>query len=175
MMNKVLALFTFSLSAFVVTNYDTQQVLAQRQAPISKIAYASADNTTLEAHLIVPAQNLQRPGAGNLTPYEHHIAKMVEVTNHLCKKDLNLLRVHWQYETTNNTSKPMGTFNVYCSLARKIANEYGLSKPVRISLYRDDNLTEVHHVPTLSITGNKISAWRQLSKSFQQITDREKS
>jgi hypothetical protein len=173
MLKKVLALSTCALSALAITNSLVQPAFAQRQVPITKITYARADNTSMEARLIVPDQSPTQRTSASLSPYDLHVAKMVEVTDFLCRKQPSLLRVQWQY-SGNQGKKSLGAYNLSCNFARKIVNGYGLGNAVNTRLYRDNRFAEVSKIPTLNIKGDKITTWRNVTGSFKQLTEIEK-
>ncbi|HEY9861318.1 MAG TPA: hypothetical protein V6D16_17595 [Candidatus Obscuribacterales bacterium] len=101
-------------------------------------------------------------------PYDVDMAKMFEVTNHLCittraaKNGINGFA--WDYRIDSGR-RPQGQFKISCSRARDVVKAYGEgnSEITDInSLAR--NITDQYAIGTLNIVGNKVSSWMSFTQ-----------
>lgn len=140
---------------------------SKTEFPISLITFPTG-----QTGLFVVPNNQTTPSAygGDLRFYDVHIAKMIEITHYVCKNldsDSPLDSIDWRYQAGNGNIE-MGTFTISCSLADDIAQEYDLGKvedtPILIS--QSEGTVNVP-IPTLKITGNKVSRWRNFTAGFE--------
>lgn len=166
MLKSFLAISVCTLSAFASVGLMTQPASAQARSPITRLAYYRADNTSMTADFIVPDRNPRQPVArGKLRQYDIHVAKMVEVTDYLCGTDRNVLRINWQYSANQGKTR-VGAFTINCSVARDAAVTYGLGKPERTRLLRDNRFAETRNIPTLNINRATIASWLNFAKNL---------
>ncbi len=101
-------------------------------------------------------------------PYDVDVAKMFEVTNHLCittraaKNGVDGFA--WDYRIDSGR-RQQGQFKISCSRARDIVKAYGEgnSEITDInSLTR--NITDQYAISTLNIVGSKVSSWMSFTQ-----------
>ena len=121
---------------------------------------------------------------GKLRRYDVHIAKMFEVTHHLCQRNTTrrtLKGFDWGYEAANGNVY-MGGFRISCRLALEVATAYGSNRSEETVLHlpANDNgdfvrrkngpaviRSEDYVIPILNINGAKISRWMSFVQNFR--------
>lgn len=108
------------------------------------------------------------PRAGLSRPYDVDMAKMFEVTNHLCittraaRSGINGFA--WDYRI-DMRQRSLGQFKISCSRARDVAKAYGESDSELTNINRlSTNRTEEYAIPTLNIVGAKVSKWMSFTQ-----------
>jgi hypothetical protein len=111
---------------------------------------------------------------GKLRRYDIHIAKIHEVTDHLCQKH-NMsaeASLTWGY-AAGNGSINMGRFKLTCEDAFYAFQNIGQQgKPERTVIYRSDESGKdqiVLMVPTLGLNKNTINRWQGVVQRFNPI------
>lgn len=163
----ILAFFTGVLAgSTTILSSANKQAIARTALPM-KIEHAEGTYT-----LTVPDTNTTKSAyGGRLRIYDLHIAKMFEVTYFDCQNIPNAGGRTWYY-LAGNGSIDMGEFTITCNLANEIATTYGLSQPENTAIvYSQEEagppITENQSIPTLDITGNKVSRWLSFVQTFR--------
>jgi hypothetical protein len=111
---------------------------------------------------------------GKLTLYDIHIAKIHEVTDHLCQKYQMPLEssLTWDY-SAGNGSINMGRFKLTCEEAFWAFSGLGhQGKPEKTVIHRSDESGRdqiVLMVPTLGLNKTTIDRWQTMVQRFQPI------
>jgi serine/threonine-protein kinase len=133
--------------------------------PISYITFPTANI----GEFVVPDSNPKNVSAygGRLTRYDVHVAKMFEITHYECRNQSGRLqKITWRYYAANK-QRSIGAFEISCSLANRIASEYGFmsnSEPTEILYYRAEAVVDI---PVLAITGEKVDSWLGFLTTFR--------
>ena len=143
--------------------------IAQSQVQIDRIVFPDPNvrNRTQVANLYVPDQDTNQPAyGGRLRVYDVHIAKMFESTYYECRttESRRWVQIVWRYYRGN---RGQGAYTISCDRANQVVREYGLMNQTETSLviyYRARNNVEL---PTLDITGDKITPWLELVRTFR--------
>ncbi|MDX2212600.1 MAG: hypothetical protein SFY66_04845 [Oculatellaceae cyanobacterium bins.114] len=148
---------------------------------LAAVSPTSAQNTALPMtistaeemySLTVPDPNTTRPAyGGKLRIYDVHVAKMFEVTHHMCEMGRISGGTTWSYRAGNG-SIPMGRFQISCRLAADIASAYGLGKMenTTISFSSEEGGNSSRRtggIPILNITGTKVDQWMNFTRNFR--------
>ena len=128
--------------------------------------------------MIVPNPEItQSAYGGQLSLYEVHIAKMIEITYDDCQQMQRQYGTDaggrtWFYQTENGSIN-IKDFNISCSFASEIVETYGLGKaePTVIKNFVEFQgvNTETRSIPILDITGSKVSQWKDFVWGFKPI------
>lgn len=122
--------------------------------------------------LTVPDTNTTRSAyGGKLRVYDVHVAKMFEVTSHMCEMGRISGETTWSYMAGNGDIS-MGRFRISCRLASEVAAAYGLGKMENTMIFFSaEESGEVSRrsggIPTLDITGGKINRWINFTRNFK--------
>jgi serine/threonine-protein kinase len=150
-------------------------------ATLTMVYPTSAQNTALpmtissagETYgLVVPNTNTTRSAyGGKLRVYDAHIAKMFEVTHHLCQMDRISGSTTWFYNAGNGTIN-MGRFQISCRLASEIAASYGLGKMESTTIFfsgeeGQNSSRRTDGIPILNLTGAKVDRWMRFTSNFR--------
>jgi hypothetical protein len=124
--------------------------------------------------ITVPDRDTTAPAyGGRLRVYDVHIAKMVEVTHHLCKNRRVSPGIIWNYRADNGRID-MGQFNISCRLANDLATAYGLGTSefttINYSMGESGIDPQNFSIPVLNLTGNKIDRWINFVQGFKPKT-----
>lgn len=120
--------------------------------------------------ITVPNSNTTESAyGGRLRVYDVHIAKMFEVTHHMCSSGRLSPGASWSYYADSG-SVNMGNFYISCQLARDIAIAYGLGNSEATTLYvsqeESGRTARNMSVPILNIIGGKVDSWMQFTSQF---------
>ncbi len=130
--------------------------------------------------MTVPNQDLtQSAYGGELSFYDVHIAKMIEITYDDCQQ---MQRQYgrdagsrtWLYKPGNgDDSITPEIFYISCSLADEIVDNYGLGKAEKkvVKSFVENQAaghTETRSIQTLNITGSKVPQWINFVDVFKQ-------
>ena len=122
--------------------------------------------------LTVPDTDTTRSAyGGKLRVYDVHVAKMFEVTHHMCKMGRISPETTWSYMADNGNIS-MGRFRISCRLASEVAAAYGLGKAENTTIFfsGEEGGTPSKRsggIPILSITGAKVDRWMSFTRSFK--------
>jgi hypothetical protein len=113
---------------------------------------------------------------GKLSRYDIHIAKIHEVTDHLCQKYQMSpeAAMTWDY-SAGNGSINMGRFRISCEDAFGAFQSLGLGKagkPEKTVIHRSDEAGKdqiVLTVPVLPLDKNTINRWQTMVQRFKPI------
>lgn len=140
----------------IAGNQEVQQLYSEAIANLP-ITIRSDSKNKRKMEIIVPDADTTRSAyGGRLRLYAVHIAKMFEVTHFLCQRDSSLSWLQWRY-TADNGSVYMGTFDIECSEAKRLASDYDLGQPEQTTIknYRGKNQT--FNIPIFQIfSGQKL-------------------
>ncbi|MGB3534320.1 MAG: hypothetical protein WBA13_12490 [Microcoleaceae cyanobacterium] len=126
--------------------------------------------------MIVPNSDItQSAYGGELSLYDVHIAKMIEVTYDTCQqmkreRGMDAGSRTWFYQTENGSIN-IENLNISCSFAEQIVETYGLGKPeptvVKNFVEFQGVNTETRLIPILDITGSKVPQWINFASGFK--------
>ena len=109
---------------------------------------------------------------GRLRVYDVHIAKMFEVTHHMCEMGRISPGTTWTY-LAGGGSINMGNFQISCDLASDVATAYGIGKLENTTIYfsgeESQGSTRTGGIPILNITGGKIDRWMSFTRNFKPM------
>jgi hypothetical protein len=137
--------------------------------PMSIAAAGAASGYEFSLH--VTDTDVDRPAyGGKLTLYQAHVAKMFEVTQHLCTTPTkhNLSQTvepsvyQWNYHAPNRRIR---SFTIACSGAAAVVDRYGTITPettrIKVTCCGTRVVgTEQLAIPVLAITGDRIGKWQ---------------
>lgn len=109
---------------------------------------------------------------GRLRVYDVHVAKMFEVTHHMCQMGRLSPGTTWTY-LADGGSTNMGDFYISCDSANDIATAYGLGKLELTTIYfsgeESEGSTRSGGISILNITGGKVDRWVNFSRNFKPM------
>jgi len=110
---------------------------------------------------------------GRLRVYDVHLAKMFEVTHHMCEMGRISPGTTWTYFAGGGAVN-MGSFQISCDLANDVAAAYGLGKLENTTIYfsgeESQGSTRTGGIPILNITtGGKIDRWMNFTQNFKPM------
>jgi hypothetical protein len=162
------------LGALVIALLFPSKAQASTDFPVTEIRWWHQGSQTAwqTARLTVPDQDTSVSAyGGSLRRYDVHLAKMFEMTYHLCQQTQNLKGIGWQYEAANGNAN-MGMFRIRCQTAKEIVSGYRLGRTETTRLIidqqaiqpktthqRDQVIAQSSEIPTLKIQGGKIDRW----------------
>ncbi|MDX2231322.1 MAG: hypothetical protein NW220_16920 [Leptolyngbyaceae cyanobacterium bins.349] len=123
-------------------------------------------------NLTVPDTNTTRSAyGGKLRIYDVHIAKMFEVTHHMCQMGRISGETTWSYMADNGAAN-MGRFRISCRLASEIAASYGLGKMESTTIFfsgeeGQNSSSRTGGIPILNLTGAKVDRWMGFTRNFR--------
>lgn len=122
--------------------------------------------------LTVPDTDTTRSASGGkLRVYDVHVAKMFEVTHHLCEMGRISGDTTWSYMARNGNIN-MGRFRISCRHASEVTAAYGLGKMEATAIFFSgaeggESTRRSGGIPTLNITGAKIDRWMNFTRNFK--------
>lgn len=174
----------FKLAPFAIAAPALSSAIAQLTAtnpalPITEIRWLMFHSEEGPAiRFTVPDEDTtQSAFGGELRRYDVHVAKMFEVTSHLCQQNQEIQRIDWFYEAANSRAN-MGRFTIRCRLAREVAAAYGQKRLEKTWIKREfkgdwsngdkeSEQTTQHLVPVLELKGSKASKWMDFVQQFR--------
>ncbi len=155
------------IGTIVSTAGLTQKTVAQNTELPMTIHWSDGEVFFLD----VPDKDVNRPAyGGKLKLYDAHVAKMFEVTQHLCQKEPKRTGYNWIYEKNEGLTR-IGGFEISCDLANDIAIAYGAGKSesTTVECSRGGRAcpSKTYSVPILNITGGKVNSWIQFMSRFK--------
>jgi serine/threonine-protein kinase len=125
------------------------------------------------AELVVPNQNLTKAIDGTqLRLYDVHVAKMFEVTDHICHRsaEAGIKGIAWSYKAGKGQI-PVGNFKISCRLANNITATYDLGTPrlTTIRYFAGTQKPKAYPVPSLNITNGKVTQWKAFVQGCAQV------
>ncbi|QLE46557.1 hypothetical protein FD723_40810 (plasmid) [Nostoc sp. C052] len=115
---------------------QTPAPVQTNNSPITaSISFAEGDG-----FISVPEQNVNAtfPG-GILKRRDYHIARMFEITSHMCETDMVSPKIDWSY-SSNSGQTNLGKFRISCDLAKIVIEAYKVRtpKPTEISFSQEE-------------------------------------
>jgi len=127
--NQVIQVTSLANNQLMVSEkQNVQQLYSQASNDLPMRIQADPRNKRKMAIIVPDVDTTRSAYGGRLRLYDVHIAKMFEVTHFLCQRDPKLSWLQWRY-TANSGGTYMGTFDIKCSEAKRLAEIYGLDKP----------------------------------------------
>ncbi len=148
----------------------SQQTVAQNTELPMTIHWSDSETFFLD----VPDKDVSRPAyGGKLKLYDVHVAKMFEVTQHLCQTEPQRTGYNWIYDKNGGGRTRIGTFEISCDLANDIAIAYGSGKAetTTVECSRGGRAcpSKTYSIPILNITGGKVNSWIQFMSKFKPV------
>lgn len=124
--------------------------------------------------LIVPELDvMQRLPESQLSLFDIHLAKMFEVTHHMCITDNLSPGTSWTYLAGSGSRVVKADLIITCEQAQGLASVYGLATPeltpITISLEEAGSSSKTLDIPTFDLSDYKEDAWLQFTQTYKPL------